>query len=482
MRGRIQRLFNSSIGYLPFKIIEGVFGIVSLSLYSHLLNPYEYGVYGIVNNTVMLLYLLSFGWFYFVAMRFIGEVDDGEGRKTFFSNMLSLQGGIYGILALVYFLVSFRMISSYSFEYKLLLVYMLFFVGYMFNQFYINLLLYVEKRFLNVVLVVVAAVAKPMLVYGLYKAGVSPIYILFLGHGLVDCILGGIAFLSIQPYRFFSVKSIQKNQFPSYFRYGFPLIGLTLTMYVLNISDRYILRFFYSEYEVGLYVPNYAIASSTFLMIAYGLSRGVYPKLLAAWAKGAKEEAGQVLSFGIKVYILLGLPAATGMLLLSKDLGQVFIANAYEAGYGVIGVVAFGMFFLHLADYMNKEWELSKNTRPIFGNSLLAAALNLGLNILLIPKFGLMMAAYTTFVASLIYFIACFFRRKKILTLTVEKKYVLSVIFANVVMSICVIISSELPMEGVLLISVKAVIGIVTYFGTWFLFQKFLNINRKRGI
>jgi O-antigen/teichoic acid export membrane protein len=228
-------------------------------------------------------------------------------------------------------------------------------------------------------------------------------------------------------------------------------------MYVLNISDRFILRFFYSEYVVGLYVPNYSIASATFLMIAYGLSRGFYPRLLGAWAKDAKDEAGRILSASIKTYILLGLPAATGMFLLSKDIGQIIIAKEYEAGYPVIGIVAFGMFFLNLADYMNKEWELSKNTKPIFINSLIAAAANLSLNF-----------------ASIIYFLMSGIRRKKILEIIVEKKDFISIIFANVVMCICVIISSVLPIQGYILIISKGMIGVISYFATWLAIRKIL--------
>ena len=474
MRLKVQRFFNSSVGYLPFKIIEGIFGIISLSLYSHLLIPDEYGLYGIINNTVMLTYLLSFGWFYFVAMRFIGEIESIKTRKTFFSNMLSLQGLIYGVLLLAYLVLSMTLIFRFDFNPWLLITYVVFFIGYMLNQFYINLLLYVQERFLNVILVVLAAVLKPIFVYGLYKYGVNSLYILFLGHGVVDIILGIVALYSIGPYRYFDKKSIQKSQFATYLRYGFPLIGLTLTMYILNISDRYILRFFYSEYEVGLYVPNYAIASAAFLMLAYGLSRGFYPKLLTAWANEDKKEAGNILSMGIKIYLLLGLPAATGMVILSKDIGQIIIAPEYKAGYPVIGIVAFGMFFLNLADYMNKEWELSKNTRPIFINSLIAAVTNLGLNLMFIPQYGLMMAAYSTLFASIIYFAMSSIRRKKILQISLEKKELFSIIFANVVMTICVIISSMLPIQGYILIISKCAIGIVSYFCTWFLVKKIL--------
>jgi len=463
MKNLIRKMFNSSLGYLPFKIIEGILGIISLSLYTHLLSLNNYGNYGTVNSTMMLTYLLSIGWFIFVAIRYIKEQKTKEEKQEFFSNVLALQGIIIVALLIIYSIFSFAMINSFNYDFRLLLVYLVFFLGYTMNQFYVHLLLYVDERLLNVQLVVVASLLKPVLVGSLFLLDVPTEYIIFIGHGAVDFVVGTIAVIKIKPYQYFTINKINLNKFKEFFKYGFPLIGLTLTMYVLNISDRYLIKGFYSDIEVGYYTPNYSLASAAFLMISYGLSRGFYPRLLGAFKDHDYKQSGNILASAIKNYLFLALPAATGMFLLSKDISTTFLDEKYIVGHQVIGLVAMGMFFLGLAEYANKEWELSGNTKPIFYNSLKAAIVNVVLNIIFIPIFGFLAAAATTAFSFLVYCIICFFNRKKKITYQLETKNIISIFVGVIFMVICVMTSDLIPVTGGLLLAIKVIIGIVSY-------------------
>lgn len=464
MKVLLKRFFNSNMGYLPFKIIEGIFGIVSLSLYSYLLSPDAYGNYGIVNTTMMLTYLLSIGWFVFVAIRYVKEQKTETEKIIFFTNILTLQGMILFILFLMYTVFGFVLVRIIDYDPMLLFIYILFFIGYMMSQFYIHLLLYVDKRLTNVLLMLMVAVIRPTMVYLLFKQGVEVTYIIFIAHGLVDFIFGLIAFMTIKPYKYYKIKAISIQKFKEFFNYGFPLIGLTLTMYILNISDRYIIRFFYSDYEVGVYTPNYSIASATFLMISYGLSRGFYPRLLSAWEKKDKVNAGVILSNSIKNYVFLAVPAALGMTVLSSDIGRALISLEYKEGYSVMGYVAFGMLFLGLAEYTNKEWELTGNTRPIFANSILAAIVNLILNIIFVPMFGFVAAAVTTSISFAVYFGICFVNRKKELSYGLKSKDALFMLVGNVMMLLALLLAGNIPINGILGLVVKISIGMVVYF------------------
>ena len=463
MKNIINKIFNSSMGYLPFKIIEGIMGILSLSLYTHLLSVNNYGNYGTANSTMMLTYLLSIGWFVFVAIRYIKEQKSVEEKQVFFSNILALQGIIMITLFIVYAVISMIMISAFNYDSKLLLVYLLFFIGYTSSQFYVHLLLYVNERLLNVQLVVIAAFFKPVLVGTLFLLKVPTEYIIFIGHGLVDLTVGLIAIVKIKPYKYFRISKINKSKFKEFFVYGFPLIGLTLTMYVLNVSDRYLIRGIYSDVEVGYYTPNYSLASAAFLMISYGLSRGFYPKLLGAFKDNDYVKTGDILAGAIKNYIFLALPAATGMFLLSQDICRIFLDAKYIVGHQVIGLVAIGMFFLGLAEYANKGWELSGNTKPIFYNSLKAAIVNIILNVIFIPIFGFVAAAGTTAISFLIYSIICFLNREKAVKYQLESKKIVSIFIGNIVMILCVLLSAFIPLSGILLLVIRVAIGIVSY-------------------
>ncbi len=463
MKNVFRRVLNSGMGYLPFKIIEGIFGIISLSMYSYLLTIDAYGNYGIVNNTMMIIYLLSIGWFVFVAIRYVKEQKTITDKENFYSNVLALQGIVLACLILIYITFGSGLIIAFEYDKILLLTYILFFGGYALTQFYTHLLLYIDRRLMNVIIVVLSAVLKPILVFTLYKLSVPLIYILFIGHGLVDLVMGLIAFVTVKPYKYFKSSAVNKAKFREFFNYGFPLIGLTLTMYVLNVSDRYIIRFFYSKSEVGLYTPNYSLASAAFLMISYGLSRGFYPRLLTAWKDKDIIRTEEILASGIKNFLFIALPATTGMVLLSKTIGEAFISEKYAQGYSVIGFVAIGMFFLGLAEYANKEWELNGNTKPIFKNSIIAAFVNLVFNFIFIPIYGFIAAAVTTSFSFVIYFLICIINRKKEIHYGLNIREIISIIIANLVMIIAVVLSGMLNLSPMPLLAARVLIGVLSY-------------------
>lgn len=464
IRQLFHRFFHSSMGYLPFKIIEGFFGIVSLSIYSFILSPVEYGKYGTVNSAVMLVYLLSIGWLFFISIRRIQGLHSLEEKKSFYTNVFFIQGLVSALLMIVYIIGIAGINVFKETDPWLFISVFIFFGGYMLNQYYVGLLLYVERRFENVVITLMMSLCKPLLVYLFYKSGVSSSYIIFLGHGIVEVFLGGYAFFLVKPYAYFDRKLLKKGFLKETFQYGFPLIGLTLTMYILNLSDRYMILFFRSEYEVGLYVSNYMIASSAFIMISYGLSRGFLPKLMDAWNHEEKEKAFHILAGGIKNFVFLALPAAVGMLLLQEKIGALVVDQRYQEGYRIIGIVAIGMLFLGLAEYANKGWELTTNTRPIFFHSLIAAICNIVLNLIFIPLYGFKSGAYTTAVAFFIYFIISYTRRNKEVEIILPKKVYLGMILSTGVMSIVVKLCSYLPAQGMIQLFLSILFGMLSYF------------------
>lgn len=464
IRSVIGRFFHSSMGYLPFKIIEGIFGIVSLSIYSFILTPEQYGKYGTVNSAVMLIYLLSIGWLFFISIRRIQGLHTPEEKKEFFTNVFFIQFVVSAILLGLYLTGVVGITWFGKTDLWLWISILVFFGGYMLNQYYVGLLLYVERRLENVIITVLMSLLKPLLVYLFYKSGIESSYIIFLGHGIVEIFLGGYAFLLVRPYAFFDKKLLKKGFLKETFQYGFPLIGLTLTMYILNLSDRYMILFFRSEYEVGLYVSNYMIASSAFIMISYGLSRGFLPKLMAAWNHNEKEKAFCILADGIKNFVFLALPAAVGMLLLAHKIGALVVDERYQEGYGIIGIVALGMLFLGLAEYANKGWELTSNTRPIFFHSLIAALCNIVLNLIFIPIFGFKSGAYTTAVAFFIYFVISYGRRNKEVEIRLPIREYVGILGSTLVMILVVYLCNYLPFEGSIQLFASILLGMLSYF------------------
>lgn len=82
----------------------------------------------------------------------------------------------------------------------------------------------------------------------------------------------------------------------------------------------------------GVYYYNSSIPNSVFTMLSVGVLRGVYPAVLRAWNERSHDEAKVLLGAGVRLYLLVALPAAFGLAAVSGTFCRVFFAEGYDAG------------------------------------------------------------------------------------------------------------------------------------------------------
>lgn len=461
MRVRLKSISRSNLFYLPFKLIEGLIGIVSLSLYTRLFGKEVYGSYVIVNTSVALISILSIGWLRFVTSRYIKDYSKIGRRGVFVSTLfyayfLSIAMGLVVLLGTLLLLTGQHSLESYLF-------YTLFYIGYTFSQLFVDLLLYDDKRMKNIIIITLSSILKPALVLLLFKLKFNPYLVIVTAFAAVDIFFGLYSIRAMSFRRSFSLGDIDRALVREFLGYGFPLIGLSITVYLLNAADKYVILLFWSDAEVAVYGASYAIASAAFTLITLGLSKGFYPNLLAKWSEGRIKEAEAVLSRSLQNYLFLGLPAALGLCFVSYDLAYMLLDRAYLPGYPVIAISALGMFFFGLSEYFNKGFELKKDTFEITKNSTLAAVLNLVLNVVFIPAYGYIAAAYTSFISFAAYALICYIRREKSVHFHLDLKFFVKLLVVNVLMSAPVMLLLYCLNPGLLRLGLLVLSGMLSY-------------------
>jgi O-antigen/teichoic acid export membrane protein len=246
--------------------------------------------------------------------------------------------------------------------------------------------------------------------------------------------------------------------------YGFPLIGLSLTMFVLNISDRYIILYLHSKEASGIYAANYSLASAAYIMIMMGIMRAVYPNVLSTWSKNDVKKTKELLSGGVRYYLLISIPATVGLVTLSKPISQILLSRPeYHDGYTVIGWTAIGMLLFGLTEYCNKAWELTSNTKVILRNSLISGLINIALNIIFIPIYGYEVAAITTTISFAIYFILSYLGARNILIWTINLSCITRIIMSALAFGVLLIIVQNYYEITVVLLVVCVIISMLLY-------------------
>ncbi|MDF1617247.1 lipopolysaccharide biosynthesis protein [Petrocella sp. FN5] len=475
-----KRIHNSSFGYLPVKIIEGIVGILTLRVYTGLFSTDIYGEYQLINPYINIVHLLLIGWIANASIRYISKYvnSDQEEREGFFSTYFVSWFLLIILASLVMIVSAFLLPGVFGqMNLPLMLAILMVLVGYSFNQNILSLLLFVDKRGLNIILLLTASIGKLLLTVLIFRMIGNTVLAILLSHGVIDITTGLVAVRALDVGHKVRFKSVSMEILTTFLRYGFPLIGLTLTMALLNFSDRYVITYYFDKSYVGIYGANYALPAAIFTMIMIGMNRSYYPNLIQAYNEQEEEKVSRLLKNGTKNYILIALPAAVGLFVIAKPLATLFLDHKYVGGSHVIGIIAFGMFFLGLTEYVNKGWELKGSTFNILQNCFIAALFNMVMNILFVGRYGYIFAAYTTLFAYLIYFALSYVFRNKAIPFILEPKVIFKIVISAFIMG--GVVKSVIFWMGYS--NMSTIIGIVSggliYFGLLYIFGELKNIK-----
>lgn len=384
--------------YMPAKVIEGIMGIVMISLYSALLSTGQFGQYAVVNTSVSIAYMLTCGWLMHAAYRHINTLGPLSEKKAFVSTVSLTWFGIQVTSILVVYLLTF-VLPALS---QLLLMTILLFGPFSGMQLTTALLASKKRTKTSVLLTTSSVTLKVGLVALLFHLQQSLVTIMVI-HALVDASLLCVVLVGLRVYRHVNLKAYDLGLIKNLAVFGFPLIGTALAMSVINMSDRYMIYYFKGESMAGIYTANYLIASATFSMLMIAMMRAVYPNILSTWKSNDLKSMQTSIWHGLRYFLMLAMPAALGLVLLSHEISSLIVAYDYRIGYSIIGWIAISLFFLGVAEYFIKPLELHKQTHVIFKGSFIAASINVVLNFIAIPQFGFIAAAVTTTIAYMVY-------------------------------------------------------------------------------
>ena len=144
------------------------------------------------------------------------------------------------------------------------------------------------------------------------------------------------------------------------------------------------------------------------------------------------------LAYSLKYFLLFAIPSLFGLCILSKQLLLIMTRPEFVAqGSLVLPIVAVGVLFFGLYGAIF-AWILTvvKRTRLIFVLVSFSALINLFLNMLFIPIYGIIAAAITTFIAYFILFSLTVYFSRKHIKFCVPYDFIGKSVFASLVMAL----------------------------------------------
>jgi O-antigen/teichoic acid export membrane protein len=180
-------------------------------------------------------------------------------------------------------------------------------------------------------------------------------------------------------------------------RFAYPLLFSSMIGSVLASTDTVFLGYFMDDAPVGIY--NVAVPTAALLHLptkSYG--RLVLPSLSAAKTKPSEDRASLTRTL-TRWSAISTFPVFVLMALFAGPILNLLWGSQYTAAATVLVVLVLGEIVGEMTGPVNQLLQSDDRTKLVMKNSLGHLALNVVLNILLVPSFGLLGAAVATTVS-----------------------------------------------------------------------------------
>lgn len=446
------------LGYLPVNIVQGVVGLLTIVLFTRLLDPAQYGVYALAFSVFSLTQTALLTWTEAAMARFLATRAEDGRIADHFATLYRLWLGA----ALAVPVIGGAVLTLAPMGQPLRIALAAGFAAVLVN----SLAKLAQERRRAAGEVSSAALLSMVQTAGGFALGLgfaltglggaAPL----LGIGVVSLVCVAMVLpreLSMAGGRF------DKALARSYFIYGAPVALSLILALVLASTDRLLLAAFLDEATVGVYHAGYSLGSRTLDVVFIWLGMAGGPALIQALERGGQPALEDAAREQAGVMALLTLPAAVGLALVARPLADLMVGEVMraQASHVTPWIAASGWLSGVTTYYLLQAFTLARRT-PLLIVSMSAPALaNVALNLVLIPRLGLDGALIATTVSYGLGAVAAWALGRRACPLPIPWDVLFKAGGASLVMAACV---WALPSPGGLLeLVLKAGVGAAVY-------------------
>lgn len=431
--GLTMTLLKHLTGYSPVSLANGLVGFGGVYVFTRALGGEDYGRYALLFSFMALLHTLTLTWAEAASFRFAGKASHTGDLAGHYRTGLSLVGAslVFMALGIGVLAVLFRNDPAY-----LRVLPWLFLVAAV-NTFG-QLALEAHRAHQRVGRYVLSETSRVLLGF---LAGAGAAYASGLGAAapFAGMAFGGMVMLAREgPWLARAAKGGKPDRArtKAWLAFGLPVAGAMALDILLSVSDRFLIKFFLDEYAVGAYAAGYGVADKPVLMICAWAALGASPLMMAAFEAEGKAAASKAAGDLFALILFLGLPAAVGLALVARPLAEAAIAQDLRAqATQMIPFIAFsGLLNGLLIHYISESFQLVRRTDQRALLMTAPVALNIALNIALLPRMGVMGAVYATVFSYGFALVLLGYYGRKLLLLPVPLLQICKVGFASLCM------------------------------------------------
>ncbi len=436
---------------------NGVLSILTLAIFTRVLSTQEYGIYSLGMATVTMASVVFFQWLSLVIGRFYPMYEDNP--ETILTAIA--RGFLYATLIVA--LLFFAALPFHGlFNIKPSLLGLLFLITIILGRHNIALQLANSKN-----------MSFHFSLLSWTRSGVAIVVgwaLIYFGLGAKGALLGFlsglvISLLIFNPKPRLKIGFRRKGGYSTLkmFRYGLPLTLNFFAIAVVDTADRFMIGGLLGTEHVASYAVVYDLVQQLIGPILNVLFLSAYPIIVRSFEVEGDESVRIRLNTLGRTLLGIGLPATVGLGVLSGDVVEVIFGSDFRLeAKGIMPWLAAAIFFgCFKAYFFDIALQLRHATKFLGYIALFMAIINIILNLILLPRYGVIAAAWSTLASFFIGFLLSWLIANSLFPLPSLGKDIFGASFASLIMAVVLYILP--PIGGVAWLLVEILLGISIY-------------------
>jgi len=427
-----KKLFKHGSAYFLVSLLTKATGFLLLPIITRYLSLEEYGLYANIQSAQHILYLFATFSLDAAYSRFIYDYNSSNKRlKLLTSTIFS----VFILWNIIYVIISgiaiYYLIDSWGYNELIISILLPFIV--LFQQFStLNISLMQSRHHTKKLLMITtfsffATQTILLILLIIFSMGVKSFYI---AQFIVGCITLFIHIKLMLKEKLIQLFVFNKQTFRKLFRYALGYIPVTFSGWIFSLSDRYIVTYYVSLTMAGKY--SFIVQLTTIIQFfMQAIDTAYTPIFMKLMKENTKENQNKIKTyFTVMIFLLLGI--YLGLVLFLPFMIDTFFPIKYQGDYLLISILSMGFVFLAIRKMFVNILVYYKKSFWISISGYIPAIVNLGLNFIFVPKYGMYAAAWSTLASFFLYGLIVFVMAQKLQKFEVDYLKIISIFILSI--------------------------------------------------
>ncbi len=400
----LKTLYRHSSHYLGGRVAVMLLGFISFPLFTRVFSVADYGTINLITNIVLLLTVLSKFGFQHSVQRYYPDLASANGPETLRRHYSTLfySTAVLALLLSSIFIVSlffgFGKLLGISTGGTLVLACSLVVIRSL-RCMQMNLMQMEHKTRLFNGMDILQKATAIALICGLLFFWQKTLFAFFLGLVIVE---GGalVQYWPVQARReLLSLKTFDFDFLRTAVVFSLPLMVAEISWVVLDSGDRFFIQHYMGLQALGFYAAAYGIAIYLQDVMMAPLQLALFPICMKVWNTEGKEATQKFLSRSLDQFVLAAVAVVCVAIVTSRDVIVLLASRKFQQAHTLLPYLVIGLVLSAVTIFFRPGLLIHKRASKIAAATFYACALNIALNIVLLPRIGLVGAAIATMVS-----------------------------------------------------------------------------------